>query len=64
MDTNLKGTWAFCKHFAIAVKKDLENDEFDPPEGGYSIVCVSTSSSQQYDARLLRDSSDVQEYRK
>jgi len=60
MDTNLKGTWAFCKHFGIAAKKDLENDQVDPPEGGYSIVYVPASLSAVRD--LIADAS-FQEYR-
>jgi len=60
MDTNLKGSWAFCKHFGIAAKKDLGNDQVDPPEGGYSIVYVYASFSAVRD--LIADES-FQEYR-
>ncbi|GJN93636.1 hypothetical protein Rhopal_006693-T1 [Rhodotorula paludigena] len=36
MDTNVKGTFAFCKHFIAAVTADQEFQ--DPPSGGYAIV--------------------------
>ena len=39
IDTNLKGTFGFCKHFFNSLKKDEENDELvEKPLGGYSIV--------------------------
>ncbi|GAA5821524.1 hypothetical protein JCM10212_000134 [Sporobolomyces blumeae] len=44
MDVNLKGSMAFCKHFAAAAVKD-QQDDAPTPEGGFSIVNLGSSAS-------------------
>ncbi|GAA5933801.1 SDR family NAD(P)-dependent oxidoreductase [Sporobolomyces koalae] len=46
LDTNLKGTFAFCKHFVASVKKDQQDDQ-EPQHrpGGYSIVNLGSTAS-------------------
>ncbi|KPV73855.1 uncharacterized protein RHOBADRAFT_45147 [Rhodotorula graminis WP1] len=43
MNTNARGTFAFCKYFAAAVVADEESVE--PPTGGYSVVNVGSNAS-------------------
>ncbi|GAA5888019.1 hypothetical protein JCM16303_000181 [Sporobolomyces ruberrimus] len=45
MDTNLKGTFAFCKHFVASAKRDEEEQIVDVPSGGYSIVNLGSNAS-------------------
>ncbi|GAA5876676.1 hypothetical protein JCM8547_005771 [Rhodosporidiobolus lusitaniae] len=43
LDVNVKGTFAFCKHFAgLAVTVP---EETEPPEGGYAIVNIGSNAS-------------------
>ncbi|GAA6025594.1 hypothetical protein JCM11491_004770 [Sporobolomyces phaffii] len=43
LDTNLKGTVAFCKHFVASVKRDEDDDAV--PTAGYSIVNIGSDAS-------------------
>ncbi|GAA6002972.1 SDR family NAD(P)-dependent oxidoreductase [Rhodotorula paludigena] len=43
MDTNVKGTFAFCKHYIAVVTAD--HDVQDPPPGGYAIVNIGSNAS-------------------
>ncbi|GAA5906127.1 SDR family NAD(P)-dependent oxidoreductase, partial [Sporobolomyces salmoneus] len=45
MDTNLKGTFAFCKHFVASLKRDEEDQIVERPNGGYSIVNIGSNAS-------------------
>lgn len=47
IETNLKGTFAFCKHFVASAKRDEEEQTVDRPVGGYSIVSVATFLSRR-----------------
>ncbi|GAA5985147.1 hypothetical protein JCM10908_002543 [Rhodotorula pacifica] len=49
MDTNAKGTFAFCKHFLALVVGEVEHE---PPVGGYSIVNVGGSTSLRGSAMM------------
>lgn len=44
MDVNVKGSFAFSKHFAAAAVKDAQ-DDVQPPAGGYSIVNLGATAS-------------------
>ncbi|GAA6010843.1 hypothetical protein JCM10207_003955 [Rhodosporidiobolus poonsookiae] len=44
MDVNVKGSYAFCKHFAAAVVQSQELEE-EPPAGGFSIVNIGSNAS-------------------
>ncbi|GAA5946129.1 hypothetical protein JCM3765_000127 [Sporobolomyces pararoseus] len=47
IDTNLKGTFGFCKHFLTSLKKDEEDQLVEKPIGGYSIVNIGSNASLQ-----------------
>ncbi|GAA5856257.1 hypothetical protein JCM3766R1_003334 [Sporobolomyces carnicolor] len=47
IETNLKGTFAFCKHFVASAKRDEEEQTVDRPVGGYSIVNIGSNASLQ-----------------
>jgi NAD(P)-dependent dehydrogenase (short-subunit alcohol dehydrogenase family) len=38
MDVNVKGTFAFCKHFAAHAVSGLEAEDGEAPVGGFAIV--------------------------
>ncbi|GAA5982875.1 hypothetical protein JCM5350_001536, partial [Sporobolomyces pararoseus] len=49
IDTNLKGTFGFCKHFFNSLKKDEQEGDglVEKPLGGYSIVNIGSNASLQ-----------------
>ncbi|TNY20429.1 3-oxoacyl-reductase [Rhodotorula diobovata] len=43
MNTNARGTFAFCKYFAAGVVAD--EDSVEPPAGGYAVVNIGSNAS-------------------
>ncbi|GAA5895872.1 hypothetical protein JCM6882_001399 [Rhodosporidiobolus microsporus] len=45
MDVNVKGTFAFCKHFVTAILTQQGLEEVEAPDGGFSIVNIGSNAS-------------------
>ncbi|GAA6032986.1 hypothetical protein JCM8097_000085 [Rhodosporidiobolus ruineniae] len=45
MDVNVKGTFAFCKHFAAAAIASQTQEEGEAPPGGFAIVNIGSNAS-------------------
>jgi NAD(P)-dependent dehydrogenase (short-subunit alcohol dehydrogenase family) len=53
MDVNVKGTFAFCKHFAAHAVSGLEAEDGDAPVGGFAIVVRSPLTCLPLSVTLL-----------